>query len=214
MWSLWDCLLCGGIFVDASEGKIKNISQNIEAGRKCAEHRILALMSQLTNISSFPLLLTQSCELSCPICHSWPRGMWSEKLEEKNAKDLPSASKFVQKKLHPKDLSSTSLRMCGKKAKFCAKVTWRKIFAVCFVLRHSGSHSVIVGQDLPDVLVPQNLEGAVWGSWGWVTLPLHNVHFGYYDGPVVKSWNPKIHFLRGKKYFWGYFSYVVLGRKL
>ena len=44
--------------------------------------------------------------------------------------------------------------------------------------------------------------------------PLHNVHFGYYDGPVVKSWNPKIHFLMGKKYFWGYFSYVVLGRKL
>ena len=43
---------------------------------------------------------------------------------------------------------------------------------------------------------------------------LHNVHFGYYDGPVVKSWNPKIHFLMGKKYFWGYFSYVVLGRKL
>ena len=43
---------------------------------------------------------------------------------------------------------------------------------------------------------------------------LHNVHFGYYDGPVVKSWNPKIHFLMGKKCFWGYFSYVVLGRKL
>ena len=44
--------------------------------------------------------------------------------------------------------------------------------------------------------------------------PLHNVHFVKYDGPVVKSWNPKIHFLMGKKYFWGYFSYVVLGRKL
>ena len=44
--------------------------------------------------------------------------------------------------------------------------------------------------------------------------PMHNVHFGYYDGTVVKSWNPKIHFLMGKKYFWGYFSYVVLGRKL
>ena len=47
-----------------------------------------------------------------------------------------------------------------------------------------------------------------------VISPMHNVHFGYYDGPVVKSWNPKIHFLMGKKYFWGYFSYVVLGRKL
>ena len=46
------------------------------------------------------------------------------------------------------------------------------------------------------------------------TAALHNVHFGCYDGPVVKSWNPKIHFLMGKKYFWGYFSYVVLGRKL
>ena len=44
--------------------------------------------------------------------------------------------------------------------------------------------------------------------------PLHNVHFVKYDGPVVKSWNPKIHFLMGKKYFWGHFSYVVLGRKL
>ena len=44
--------------------------------------------------------------------------------------------------------------------------------------------------------------------------PVHNVHFVKYDGPVVKSWNPKIHFLMGKKYFWGYFSYVVLGRKL
>ena len=43
---------------------------------------------------------------------------------------------------------------------------------------------------------------------------LHNVHFVKYDGPVVKSWNRKIHFLMGKKYFWGYFSYVVLGRKL
>ena len=44
--------------------------------------------------------------------------------------------------------------------------------------------------------------------------PVHNVHFVKYDGPVVKSWNPKIHFLMGKKYFWGHFSYVVLGRKL
>ena len=43
---------------------------------------------------------------------------------------------------------------------------------------------------------------------------MHNVHFVKYDGTVVKSWNPKIHFLTGKKYFWGYFSYVVLGRKL
>ena len=46
------------------------------------------------------------------------------------------------------------------------------------------------------------------------SVPVHNVHFGYYDGPVVKSWNPKIHFLMGKQYFWGHFSYVVLGRKL
>ena len=43
---------------------------------------------------------------------------------------------------------------------------------------------------------------------------MHNVHFVKYYGPVVKSWNPKIHFLMGKKYFWCYFSYVVLGRKL
>ena len=46
----------------------------------------------------------------------------------------------------------------------------------------------------------------------WDVSPLHNVHFVKYDGPVVKSWNPKIHFLMGKRYFWGYFSYVVLGK--
>ena len=49
---------------------------------------------------------------------------------------------------------------------------------------------------------------------GQKVATVHNVHFVKYDGPVVKSWNPKMHFLMGKKYFWGYFSYVVLGRKL
>ena len=43
--------------------------------------------------------------------------------------------------------------------------------------------------------------------------PLHNVLFGQYDSPVSKNWNPKS-LCHGKNYFWGYFSYVLLGWKL
>ena len=122
----------------------------------------------------FHLLLAFDSIMWVVLSHLSELVSWNveRKVRRKKRKRFAVCVKVCAKKLHPKDLSSTSLRMCGKKAKFCAKITWRKIFAVCFVLRHSGSHSVIVGQDLPDVLVPQNLEGAVWGSWGWVTLPL------------------------------------------
>ena len=69
---------------------------------------------------------------------------------------------------------------------------------------------------------------------GWKTRQRHAVHafFLYLPwflsylqhctmcilGTRMALWSKaeirKIHFLMGKKYFWGYFSYVVLGRKL